>query len=77
VSESPIPYGTKVRITDVQNYYCGKIGYVSDDNSFDIWLAQQAGEAAPEYAYNIDVPTPDNEDIEHTHAAPGKFEIVN
>jgi hypothetical protein len=73
-----IPYGTQVRITDPNNHYCGKIGYINDDNRFDRWLAQQGPRPGivPEYRYNIDVPTPDGEDIEHTSAAPGGFEIV-
>jgi hypothetical protein len=75
-------YGTRVRITAKDNYYCGKIGLINDDNSFDIWLAQQTIEAgvfaiAPDYRYNIDVPTPDGEDIEHTSAAPGEFEVLS
>jgi hypothetical protein len=76
---TPLPYGTRVRITAPHNYYCGRIGLINDDNSFDIWLAQQGPrpEPTPDYRYNIDIPTPDGEDIEHTSAAPGEFEVLS
>lgn len=76
-----LPYGTRVRIISPHNYYCGKIGFVNDDNSLDIWLAEQTIAAGlfaiiPDYCYNIDIPTPDDQDIEHTYAKPGEFEVI-
>jgi hypothetical protein len=73
-----LAYGTRVRILSRQNYYYGKIGYINDDNSLDIWAAQQLPARAiiPEYQYNIDIPTLDGNDIEHTSAAPHEIRVI-
>lgn len=70
-----LPIGTRVRI--LSGCYKGRIGYIVDDNSFDIWLAQKCGGIVPPYYYHYYVVTSDGEDIEHGHAEPHELRIVS
>jgi hypothetical protein len=59
-----LPYGTKVRIVnDPYNMYNGKVGYIEGDN----WIERLTCPRVS-FQYFIAIPTPDNQDIEHTHA---------
>lgn len=66
-----LSYGTKVRIKKPGHENHGKIGYINSDN----WIERIGYEDMP-CAYIVDIPTPDNEDVNHWSHMPSELEIV-
>lgn len=70
-----LPYGTPVRVNKPGHELHGATGWIGGNNSLERYMAE--GEPyVPPFTYIVDIPTYDNEDVNHWGFLPSEVEVI-